>query len=100
MNTPKSIVITGRRWFDKKYGNTYFSARAYVDGKLAAEIPLDYGYGDAYLYEIARKLEDAGYMPDRKHYNRGPREIIGLYCERHNIALAVDVTDVNRKRDL
>jgi hypothetical protein len=32
----KSVVIVGRRWFDKANGNTYNTAKVYVDGVVIA----------------------------------------------------------------
>ena len=40
-----SIFIEAREWFDKSAGNSYWSARAFVDGESAGVFPLEYGYG-------------------------------------------------------
>ena len=32
----QSIMIVGKRWFDKTYGNTYCSSRVYINGELAS----------------------------------------------------------------
>lgn len=43
--TPKQITIIGRRWFDKVNGNTYHSARIFIDNALVHTIGMTYGYG-------------------------------------------------------
>ncbi len=35
----QSITILGRRWFQKSYGNTYFTAQILVDGKKVHDLP-------------------------------------------------------------
>ena len=47
-----SIVVLGRRWFDKVNGNTYFSSVVYANGNEQPEIYIDfeYGYDEQYLY--------------------------------------------------
>ncbi len=64
----RSLFIEGREWFDKVNGNSYFSARLWVDGGQVAILTFQYGYGDQYLYEAQRKLEELGYLP---YNNRG-----------------------------
>lgn len=60
----RSVFIEGREWIDKQYGNTYFSARVWVDGEIVATLPFQYGYGDMCLYEAASVLKDMGYIAD------------------------------------
>lgn len=59
----RSLFIEGREWFDKVNGNSYFSARIFVDGGQVAILPFQYGYGDQYLYEAQKKLLELGYLP-------------------------------------
>jgi hypothetical protein len=59
----RSLFIEGREWHDKTYGNTYFSARIWVDGGQVAILTFQYGYGDQYLYEAQKKLLELGYLP-------------------------------------
>lgn len=59
----RSLFIEGREWFDKVNGNSYFSARIWVDGAQVAILPFQYGYGDQYLYEAQKKLLELGYLP-------------------------------------
>jgi hypothetical protein len=65
----KNITILGKRWFDKKYGNTYFTARILVDNKLIKTIPMQYGYGDQYEWESIKFLKDNGIIePELARY--------------------------------
>lgn len=46
----KTIEVVAKEWFDKTYGNSYFSANIYVNDKLVKTLPFQYGYGDHYEY--------------------------------------------------
>jgi hypothetical protein len=59
----RSLFIEAREWFDRVNGNSYFSARIWVDGGQVAILPFQYGYGDQYLYEAQKKLLELGYLP-------------------------------------
>ena len=59
----RSLFIEGREWFDKINGNSYFSARIWVDGGQVAILPFQYGYGDQFIYEAQKKLLELGYLP-------------------------------------
>lgn len=63
----RSVFVDGREWFDRVNGNSYFSARVYVDGVEALRIPFQYGYGSAYEYAAADALADAGFIPSDPH---------------------------------
>jgi hypothetical protein len=56
----RSLFIECREWFDKVNGNTYFSARIWVDGGQVAILPFQYGYGDQFIYEAQKKLLELG----------------------------------------
>lgn len=60
----KSLFIECREWFDKVYGNSYFSARIWVNGGQVAILPFQYGYGDQFIYEAQKKLTELGYLPE------------------------------------
>lgn len=101
MEETKSISIVGRRWFQRSYGNTYFSADIYVNGVQAGRIPFSYGYGDQYLYEAIDWLEENGYMPDREHHENGSAEPGWRYFrDDRGIPFEYSVMDVPRKKDL
>jgi hypothetical protein len=60
----RSIYIEAREWFDKANGNSYYSARVWVDGKHAFTTGLTYGYGDQYEYDVTQELELCGWLPE------------------------------------
>lgn len=66
----RSLFIECREWFDKVNGNSYFSARIWVDGGQVAILPFQYGYGDQFIYEAQKKLLELGYLP-QSGKNRG-----------------------------
>lgn len=66
----RSLFVEGRLWTDKTFGNTYFSARVWVDGHIIFTIPFEYGYGDQYLYRTAQELEARGYLPPEYAKNK------------------------------
>ena len=59
----RSLFIECREWFDKINGNSYFSARLWVDGGQVAILPFQYGYGEQFIYEAQKKLLELGYLP-------------------------------------
>lgn len=58
----KTIDITAKEWFDKLNGNSYFSARVTINYGLKNEktiyIPFEYGYGDSFLYQSLKELQE------------------------------------------
>jgi hypothetical protein len=46
----ESVFVEGRLWFDKTYGNTYFSNRVWINGAIAFEMPMQYGYDEQYVH--------------------------------------------------
>ena len=85
----RSLFIEGREWFDKVNGNSYFSARIWVDGGQVAILPFQYGYGDQFIYEAQKKLLELGYLP-QENKNSGLWSIaedlgIDYYSSKTNI---------------
>lgn len=81
------IIIEGRRWFQRTYGNTYHSVSVYDGPELKGRIPFHYGYERAFLQTAA--------------------EILGIpyseLCDQmreHPENFHVSVVDVPRRRDL
>jgi len=60
INSIQSISVVAKEWFDKINGNSYFSFRLTVtlkDGKtIERSVPMQYGYGDSYLWEAAKEF--------------------------------------------
>lgn len=65
----RSLFIEGREWFDKVNGNSYFSARVWVDGEIVGVLPFQYGYGNQYEYEAQKWLLSEGYLPQEGKSN-------------------------------
>lgn len=104
-----TLTIFGRRWFQRTNGNSYFSARAYLDGELIGNINFAYGYGDHYRYEMLYALELNQKIPARVWETRQisgcdpiqqPAESWLQWSERTGISIVSEVADVGRKRDL
>jgi len=66
MKEIRSMFIECREWFDKINGNSYFSARIWINGGQVAILPFQYGYGDQFIYEAQRKLIELGFIPIEK----------------------------------
>lgn len=97
----RRIEIIGRRWFQRSYGNTYFTARILINDELAAELPKQYGYGDHYVDVATQWLEDNGYMPGRVHHENGSAEPGWQYWrDNRNVPFLYHAIDVARERDL
>ncbi len=95
------LHIEGRRWFDRRAGNTYFSATALLDGDLIASIEYEYGYGDHYLDRMLTEacLADDR-LPMRHRHANGSAEAPHLWRDRTGIKLTYSGIDVARKKDL
>lgn len=61
-----SIFIEGRLWFDKTYGNTYFSNRIWINGSVVYEMPMEYGYDEQYVHRAIAYLHERGYFATEK----------------------------------
>lgn len=75
MKQPTSIFIEGRSWFDKQAGNSYFSCRVWVDGKVEFTTPMEYGYGDHFQTDAINKMVKRGYLPEGCDSPRAIREL-------------------------
>lgn len=60
----KSLLIEGRLWFDKVNGNTYHAVRIQANGRIIHQIPLTYGYENAYEYTALKWLQSFGLVSD------------------------------------
>lgn len=78
-------------WFDKTYGNSYFSGYVYFKGECYF-LEMQYGYG-SHCEDMALKLlESKGLIPSGKRQY----ELMTEY----NIHVKTDKSEVSRKRDL
>jgi hypothetical protein len=62
----RSLFIEGRLWFDKINGNTYFSNRVWIDGKIAFNMSMEYGYEEQYAHRAIEELHKRGYFEGEK----------------------------------
>lgn len=76
---PKSIFIEGRLWFDKVNGNTYFSNRVWIDGKIAFHMPMEYGYENQYEYRALQELKNKGYINSTTRWELRDEQGIDFY---------------------
>ena len=95
----KSLTIIGRRWFNPREGNTYYSGFALVDGVEVAREKFAYGYGEQCIYELWELVVKALELPAHNH-TCGGVEMPWRYCRERGIAYTYDISDVARKRDL
>ena len=98
MKQPRIIHINGRRWFDRRNGNTYHSCKVWFDGHQKHHCRFAYGYGDQYMQTVQGWLETQGW--EFKRYSSGVLQTLEDYCQQHGIKLIADVADVGRKADL
>lgn len=87
----KTILVTGRRWFDRANGNTYCASKVYIDGKHVATTDWQYGYDDFFIQAAAEEMKRLGLIDT----NRG----LPWYCVENDIELNYEVAD-GLKRDL
>lgn len=60
-----SVFIEAKEWIDKTYGNSYFSARVYVDGQEVARLPFQYGYETMFEHQALKELNNIGLVSAR-----------------------------------
>lgn len=99
MKKPVSIMVLGKVWFRKSAGNSYCSAEIFVDGVLLEKIRAS-GGGDYYLQIATDKLEQAGYMPGREHYQSGGGEAAWRYFETRGVKFHNQHVHVGNEKDL
>lgn len=66
LRSSPSVTITGRRWFQRTYGNTYNTARILCEG-FAIQLPKEYGYGDYWAQRCREFLREVGYVGEIVH---------------------------------
>ena len=74
----ESIMVVGRRWFEKTNGNTYHTAEIYINNEFINKIDLTYGYGDQYYWSAWQWLLKNNYVGIDA---MSPR----IYCEKNKI---------------
>lgn len=56
----KSMLIIGRKWFDKVNGNTYHTTEIQLNGEFFCKSSFTYGYGDHWKQTALELLQDKG----------------------------------------
>ena len=96
----KTIDIYAKEWRDKINGNSYFSSRVVLnldyENELIIEIPFQYGYEEAYLYESMDAVKHL--FPASKWYKESLQkwQAKDLYKFKLNYGIIKDC----RKKDL
>lgn len=85
------IEIDAREWFDKTYGNTYFTAYVYFKGEVYF-IPFTYGYGSHCETVALELLVKKGLISDNVK--------VWDLRDKYNITIKTNKEEVSRKRDL
>lgn len=94
----KTIDIQAKEWFDKTYGNSYFSAQVTINYGLKSAVswglPYQYGYGEQYIHEAFKSI--------RKKLNIKVDEHTQLwrYCEENKIILRTSKQTGCKKKEL
>ncbi len=97
----RSIVVIGRKWFERVNGNTYFSAEIIIDGVRVHFIPFAYGYDSEYEHFAWAWIDDSGLLGDNgRRAQHGHVEDPWRYCKREGIAYHPTAIQVGRKMDL
>ena len=81
----RSVFIEAREWTDTTYGNSYFSARIWVDGEIVSVLPFQYGYGDHYRHMAHQELIALGYFTDTELISivqLGVDAGVDIYCSK------------------
>lgn len=92
MKKIETLVIRGRRWFQKLYGNTYHTVTVVVNGRILKS-SIQYGYGNQYLVTAVDLLRENGY--DIHENNIEVLRSLKELCKND-----YEVVDVPRKKDL
>ncbi len=77
----RTIQVTAREWFDKTYGNSYFSAVICINGEEVVKLPFQYGYDDHYIDMAGEKLNELGRIDLPKTWS------LWSYCQENKIIL-------------
>lgn len=90
------IHINARRWFDRKYGNTYHSVAVYFPDGTVKTRSFVYGYGNQWEYTAFELIVGK----DKTRYENGSPMAPWRWYEEHNYLVTSECVDVTRKKDL
>jgi hypothetical protein len=84
-----NIIVVGRRWFQRTYGNTYHTVTIYVNGESLQTDSVIYGYGEHYKQTAHNLLVKSGYDVPTDYFD---------FLNLNNVIF--DVFDVSKKKEL
>lgn len=94
------VHIQARRWFQRSYGNTYFSLSVDVEinGKLIEiiNVPFQYGYGDHYDHVALQQFKEVVNLDKPL----ADYVFLSLALKESGITVYNHCSDVERKKDL
>lgn len=61
----RSMFVECREWFDKSGGNSYFSARIWINGKVEIVLPFQYGYERHFESVAVSALVEKGFISEQ-----------------------------------
>ena len=61
----RSLFIECREWFDNVNGNSYFSARIWINGKVEIVLPFQYGYERHFETVAVHALIEKGFISEQ-----------------------------------
>jgi len=94
------LEISGLRWFQRSYGNTYHTVQIRIDGETVFTSECTYGYGSGYMQTAMEWLESNGYLDNCPEDKRRSWAFRDQWLKSHNCQLIDSVNDVLRQRDL
>ena len=99
--TKKPVHIVINRWFQRTYGNTYFSAHViFDDGTEENIIKFEYGYGDHGLQRAVEELGNLGYFDLPPKHSNGMNSYNTTIFLRESANCSYKENDVQRKKDM
>jgi hypothetical protein len=60
----RSVFVEARQWLDKNAGQSYFSARVFINGQVALVLPFQNGYESAFREQALIALKRAGLVSE------------------------------------
>jgi hypothetical protein len=95
MRKPKVIHISGRRWFNRAKGHSYYSVTVWTDDGLAGQTNCAHGYDGQYRESAKEILINKGYLKGIDAHTS-----LWRYCCAHKIRFVDECVDVQRRKDL
>lgn len=101
----KAIHVEVLKWFDRRYGNTYFAGKIEIDlingDRCVVKMPMEYGYGEQWN-QAALDTFCRAVGIDVLRYPNGNKKTAYLtsLCKQSGVLAYTSVSDTTRQRDL